>query len=150
MAAAKSAAQRALANFYAHDAFAAAQGKEREAAAALARGEQAGSLFQAAEAAYATAADHAKKSALETQRLVPQRAALDESHARVSERRKQALRVGADRLAKSLFDEAQARQVEGDRLQDGNDVAGAARMYDDAATRYDAAIRRVEAAREGK
>ena len=152
MATSRRTAERAAAGFYANDAFDRARLKETEAEAAAARSDHATAsrLFQDAQSAYESATEEAKENAGERERLAPLRAALEQARAKVAERRKEALRVEADRLAQAVFFEAQARQVEGDRLLDRKDLTGAARGYNDAAERYDAAIRRAEASREGK
>lgn len=72
-----------------------------------------------------------------------EQAALDKSYAKLVDRWKEAQRLEADRLAKPLFEQAQARHLEGDRLREAKDLKEAARVYEDAAARYEAAIRRV-------
>jgi len=74
------------------------------------------------------------------------KANLDQAHASAAARRQQALTAEADNLAKDVFDQAQARQVEGDGLASRKDLAAAARAYQDAAERYGEAVLRARAA----
>ena len=78
------------------------------------------------------------------------RSSLDQAHAAAAGRRQQALAAEADQLARDLFDQAQARQVEGDGLASRKELAAAVRAYQDAAERYGEAAIRARAARPVK
>jgi eukaryotic-like serine/threonine-protein kinase len=149
MTAAKQAAERVAAAFYARNRFASAQTKERDGVAALGNSDYAAaaSLFSAAQSDYQTAMAEAPQEEEKERQLARLRANLDEAHAAVAARRQQALAAEADRLARDVFDQAQARQVEGDGLAGRKDFAAAARAYQDASERYGEAASRARAAR---
>jgi eukaryotic-like serine/threonine-protein kinase len=152
MTAARQAAERVAAGFYARKRFASAQGKERDGVAALGKSDYATAvgLFAEAQAEYQTAMAETPREEDSERQLAQLRAGLDQAHAAVAARRQQALAVEADQLARDLFDQAQARQVEGDGLASRKDLAAAARAYRDAAERYGEAAARARATRSGK
>jgi serine/threonine-protein kinase len=152
MTAAKQAAERVAAGFYARARFASAQSKERDGAAAMGRAEYAaaGSLFTEAQAEYQAALAEVPREEEKERQLALLRSGLDQAHAAVAAQRRQALAAEADQLARDAFDQAQARQVEGDGLAGRKELAAAARAYRDAAEGYAAAERRARAARSVK
>ncbi len=152
MTAAKQAAEGVAAGFYTRARFASAQSKERDGVAAMGRGEYAaaGSLFTEAQAEYQAALAEAPREEEKERQLALLRSGLDQAHAAVAAQRRQALAAEADQLARDSFDQAQARQVEGDGLASRKELAAAARAYRDAAEGYAAAERRARAARSVK
>jgi hypothetical protein len=152
MTAAKQAAERVAAGFHARARFTSAQSKERDGVAAMGRGEYAaaGRLFTEAQAEYQAALAEVPREEEKERQLTLLRSSLDQAHATVAARRRQALAAEADQLARDAFDQAQARQVEGDSLSSRKDLAGAARAYLDAAEGYGEAERRARAARSVK
>jgi hypothetical protein len=152
MTAARQAAERVAAGFYARKRFASAQSKERDGVAALGKLDYATAvgLFAEAQAEYQAAMAEAPREEDNERQLAQLRAGLDQAHAAVAARRQQALAAEADQLARDLFDQAQARQVEGDGLASRKDLAAAARAYRDAAERYGEAAARARATRSGK
>ena len=123
MVAARQAAERVAAGFYARNRFNSAQSKEREAMAALGRSDYAAAvgLFGQAQSEYQAATAEAPR---------------EEENER--------------QLARDLFDQAQIRQVEGDGLASRKELAAAARAYQDAAERYGEATARARAARPAR
>jgi len=152
MTAAKQAAEGVAAGFYARARFASAQSKERDGAAAMGRGEYAaaGSRFAEAQAEYQAALAEVPREEEKERQLALLRSDLDQAHAAVAARRRQALAAEADQLARDVFDQAQTRQVEGDGLASRKELAAATRAYRDAAEGYAAAERRARAARSIK
>jgi hypothetical protein len=152
MIAARQAAERVAAGFYARKRFGSAQGKERDGLAALGKADYAAAagLFAAAQAEYQAAAVEAPREEENERQLARLRTGLDQAHAAAAARRQQALAAGADQLARDLFDQAQARQVEGDGLASRKDLVAAARAYQDAAARYEEATARARAARPAR
>ena len=152
MTAARQAAERVAAGFYARQRFASAQGKERDGVAALGKSDYAAAvgLFAAAQSDYQAAMAEVPREEEKERQLAQLRASLDQAHAAVAARRQQALAVQADQLARDIFDQAQARQVEGDGLASRKDLAGAARAYQEAADRYGEATARARAARPAR
>jgi hypothetical protein len=140
------------AGFYARKRFGSAQGKERDGLAALGKADYAAAagLFAAAQAEYQAAAVEAPREEENERQLARLRTGLDQAHAAAAARRQQALAAGADQLARDLFDQAQARQVEGDGLASRKDLVAAARAYQDAAARYEEATARARAARPAR
>jgi hypothetical protein len=149
MGAARRAAEKVAAGFFAHRRFASAQEKEREGLAALDRSEytEATRLFAEAQSEYQISVPEAVQEAERERQLAPARASLEQAHEAVDARRREALAADAERLARDVFDQAQARQVEGDGLAGRQDLGAAAQAYRDAAERYGEAIRRARAAR---
>jgi hypothetical protein len=152
MTAAKRAAEQAAAGFFAHKRFTSAQGKERDGMAALglpAYG-TAIRLFAEAQSEYQAAVQEARQEAERDRQLAPLKSGLEQAHGAAAARRQQALAAEADHLARDVFDQAQARQVEGDGLANRQDLAAAAQAYRDAADRYGEATLRARAARAAK
>jgi hypothetical protein len=152
MAAARQAAERVAAGFYARKRFAAAQSKERDGLAAFGRSDYAAAagLFAEAQSDYHAAMVEAPREEENERQLARLRTSLDQAHAAAAARRQQALAAGADQLARDVFDPAQARQVEADGLASRNDLVAAARAYQDAAARYEEAAARARAARPAR
>jgi hypothetical protein len=152
MTAARQAAERVAAGFHARARFASAQSKERDGVAAMGRGDYAaaGSLFTEAQAEYQAARAEVPREEEKERQLTLLKSDLDQAHAAVAARRRQALAAEADELARASFDQAQARQVEGDGLASRKELAAAARAYRDAAEGYADAERRARAARSVK
>jgi serine/threonine protein kinase len=152
MTVARQAAARVAAGFHARARFASAQSKERDGVAAMGRGDYAvaGSLFTEAQAEYQAARAEVPREEEKERQLALLRSDLDQAHAAVAARRRQALAAEADQLARASFDQAQARQVEGDGLASRKELAAAARAYRDAAEGYADAERRARAARSVK
>jgi predicted Ser/Thr protein kinase len=149
MTAARRAAERVAAEFYARRRVASAQSKERDGMAALGKSDYAAAigLFAEAQSEYQAAAQEAPLEEEKERQLALLRTGLDQAHASAAAGRAQALAVEADHLAKDLFDQAQARQVEGDGLATRKELAAAAKAYRDAAERYGEAVLRARAAR---
>jgi len=152
MTAARQAAERVAAGFYARQRFASAQSKERDGDAALGKSDYAAAarLFAEAQSEYQTAMAEAPREEEKERQLARLRSSLDQAHAAAAGRRQQALAAEADQLARDLFDQAQARQVEGDGLASRKELAAAVRAYQDAAERYGEAAIRARAARPVK
>ena len=149
MTASKQAAERVAAAFYARNRFASAQGKESDGIAALGKSDYAtaAGLFAAAQSDYQAAMAEVPREEEKERQLARLRTSLDQAHAAVAARRQQALAAEADQLARDVFDQAQARQVEGDGLAGRKDLAAATRAYQDAAERYGEAASRARAVR---
>jgi serine/threonine protein kinase len=149
MTAARQAAERVAAGFYARNRFASALMKEREGMAALGKSDYlaASALFAEARSEYQAAMVDAPREEENQRKLTALSASLDQAHAAVAARRQEALTAQADQLARELFDQAQARQVEGDEFASRKDLAAAARAYQQAAVRYGEATARARAAR---
>jgi hypothetical protein len=64
--------------------------------------------------------------------------------------REQALRIGADRLAREPFEAGRAREAEGASLEGQQQLAAALQAYQDASQRYGAAVSRAQVARPAK
>ena len=152
MTAARQAAERVAAGFYARKRFASAQSKERDGVTALGKSDYAAAvgLFAEAQSDYQAAMAEAPREEENERQLAGLKAGLDQAHAAVAARRQQALAAAADQLARDLFDQAQARQVEGDGLASRKDLAAAVRAYQDAAERYGEAAARARAARPAR
>src|SRR5262245_44884595 len=152
MTAARQAAEGVAAGFYARQRFASAQSKERDGVAALGKSDYAAAvgLFAAAQSDYQAAMAEVPREEEKERQLAQLRTSLDQAHAAVAGRRQQALAVQADQLARDIFDQAQARQVEGDGLASRKDLAGAARAYQEAADRYGEATARARTARPAR
>jgi serine/threonine-protein kinase len=149
---ARQAAERVAAGFYARTRFASARSKERDGMARLAQSDYtaASRLFAEAQSEYQAAAAEAPGEEEKERQLARLRTGLDQAHAGVAASRREALAAQADQLAKELFDQAQARQVEGDGLAGRKELAAAARAYQEAAERYGQAAARARAARPGR
>ena len=149
MAAARRAAEKVAAGFFAHRRFVSAKSKEDEGLAALGRSEyaEAARLFADAQAEYQTSVPEALQEAERDRQLAPLKANLEQAHAAVAARRQEALAADAEQLAREVFYQAQARQVEGDGLARREDFVAAAQAYRDAAERYGEAIRHARSAR---
>jgi len=152
MTAARLAAERVAAGFYASNRFLSAQTKEREGVAALSKSAYvtASALFAEAQSEYQVATAEAPLEEQNQRKLAALRTSLDQTHAAVATRRQQALAAKADELAKELFDQAQAQQVEGDTLASRKDFAAATRAYQEATARYGEATERARAAPPAK
>jgi serine/threonine-protein kinase len=152
MTAAKQAAERAAAGFYARARFTSAQSKERDGLAAMGRREYAaaGRLFTEAQAEYQAALAEVPREEERERQLALLRTGLDQAHAAVAARRQEALAAEADQLARDAFDQAQARQIDGDSLASRKELAAAARAYREAAEGYAQAERRARAVRSVK
>ena len=72
---------------------------------------------------------------------------LDQAHAAAAARRQDALAAEADKVARDVFDQAQAKQVEGDNLVSRKNLVAATRAYQEAADRYGEAVVRAKAVR---
>jgi hypothetical protein len=128
------AAEEAAAAFYAPNRFSSARSKEEEAAAALVRSdyESAVRLFGEAQSEYQAAAQEAKPGA----EAARQEAIVQESRGTTITRRAEARTAGAERLAKDVFEAAQSKHLEADRLDKARDFSAAAQAYRDAAKLY--------------
>ena len=152
MLAARQGAERVAAGFYARNRFSSAQSKEREGMAALGRQDYAAAvgLFGQAQSDYQAATAQVPREEESQHQLDRLKSSLDQAHAAAAERRQQALAARADQLARDLFDQAQARQVEGDGLAGRKELAAAARAYQEAAERYGEATTKARAARPAR
>ena len=146
---AKRAAERVVAQFFARKRFEAAQSKERDGMTALGKSDYAAAigLFTEARTEYLAAAQEAPAEEEKARQQTVLRSTLDEAHASAAARRQEALSAEADKVAREVFDQAQAKQVEGDRLVSRNDLIAATRAYKEAAGRYAEAIVRARAVR---
>ena len=146
---AKRAAERVVAQFFARKRFEAAQSKERDGMTALGKSDYAAAigLFTEARTEYLAAAQAAPAEEEKARQQTVLRSTLDEAHASAAARRQEALSAEADKVAREVFDQAQAKQVEGDRLVSRNDLIAATRAYKEAAGRYAEAIVRARAVR---
>jgi Protein kinase domain len=138
-----------------------ATGIEREAETALKRQDfdRAQILWGQAEEAYRRAEAEAQKRAVAVpppppMKVVPPapdtsaaRQAVERARATVMSNREQALRSGADRLAKDLIDVARAKEAEAAALEGQQQFAAATQAYQDAAQRYGEAVSRARVAR---
>jgi eukaryotic-like serine/threonine-protein kinase len=149
MVEAKRAAERVAAEFFARKRFEAAQGKERDGMTALGKSDYAAAIgrFTEARAEYQAALQEVPaEEEKERQRSLVQ-ANLDQAHAAAATRRQEALVAEADKVARDVFDQAQAKQVEGDNLVSRKNLAAATRAYQEAADRYGEAVVRALAVR---
>jgi serine/threonine protein kinase len=149
MVEAKRAAERVAAEFFARKRFEAAQGKERDGMTALGKSDYAAAIgrFTEARAEYQAALQEVPaEEEKERQRSLVQ-ANLDQAHAAAATRRQEALVAEADKVARDVFDQAQAKQVEGDNLVSRKNLAAATRAYQEAADRYGEAVVRARAVR---
>jgi eukaryotic-like serine/threonine-protein kinase len=149
MAEAKHAAERVAAEFFARKRFDAAQGKERDGMTALAKSDYAAAigLFTEARTEYQAALQEAPAEEEKERQRSLVRSNLDQAHASAAARRQEALAAEADKVARDVFDRAQAKQVEADGLANRKDLAAAARAYQEAADRYGEAVVRARAVR---
>jgi serine/threonine-protein kinase len=149
MAEAKRAAERVAAGFFARKRFEAAQSKERDGMTALGKSDYAGAIgrFTEARTEYLAAAQEVPAEEEKDRQQTVLRSTLDEAHAAASARRQEALSAEADKVAREVFDQAQAKQVEGDRLASRNNLIAATRAYKEAADRYAEATVRARAVR---
>jgi eukaryotic-like serine/threonine-protein kinase len=149
MAEAKRAAERVAAEFFARKRFDAAQGKERDGMTALAKSDYAAAigLFTEARTEYQAALQEAPAEEEKERQRSLVRSNLDQAHASAAARRQEALAAEADKVARDVFDRAQAKQVEADGLANRKDLAAAARAYQEAADRYGEAVVRARAVR---
>jgi hypothetical protein len=149
MAEAKRAAERVAAQFFARKRFEAAQSKERDGMTALGKSDYAAALglFTEARTEYLAAAQEVPAEEEKDRQQNVLRSTLDEAHAAVAARRQEALTAEADKVAREVFDQAQAKQVEGDRLVSRNNLIAATRAYKEAADRYAEATVRARAVR---
>ena len=150
--AARQAAERVAAGFYARNRFLSAQTKERQALAALGKSDYVtgSALFAEAQSEYQAATIEAPREEENQRKVAALNASLDQAHAAAAARRQEALTAQADQLARELFDQAQARQVEADGLASRKDLAAAARAYQEAAARYGEAAARARALRPAR
>jgi hypothetical protein len=149
MTAARRAAEQAEAPQYAPRLLAAAQAKERDGQAALGRSDhgQASRLFNDAQADYQGAAREAEAG---RKHVVAIRATADQSRSRMLSRREEAEKADAARLAREIFDAAQAKQAEADGLMSRQNFVPASTTYQDAAERYMEAALRARAVHEAR
>ena len=142
MTAARRAAVQASAARYAPKLFATAQSKDTDASAALGRSDWSGALrlFGDARADYQAAVQEARRESEREGRQVEQ------TRTAMLARREEAMKAGADRLAKDAFDAAQARQGQADDLVARQNFAAALPAYQDATERYGDAGRQAKAA----
>jgi serine/threonine-protein kinase len=149
MAEAKRAAERVAAEFFARKRFEAAQSKERDGMTALGKSDYTAAvgLFTEARSDYQAAAQEAPAEEEKERQQSVLKSTLDEAHAAVAARRQEALTAEADKVAREIFDQAQAKQVEGDRLAGRNSLVAATRAYKEAADRYAEATVRARAVR---
>jgi len=152
MAAARRSAEQAAAGFFAHKRFTSAKSKERDGVAAFAKSDYAGAirLLVEAQSEYDAAVPEARREAARRGQIAPLMAGLEQAHAAAAEGRQQALAAEAHYLAKDIFDDAQARQVEADGLESRAELAAAALAYRDAGERYREATLRARAARTAR
>jgi predicted Ser/Thr protein kinase len=149
-ASARRAAEQVAAAYYAGKLFGSAQGKERDATTALERAdyESAVRLLGEAESGYQAAAQESRRESETDGRQATVKASVEQARARTASRREQAVTAQADRLARSLFEMAEAKHGEADSLAKRQDLTAAAQAYQDAAQLYVDAALRAQAARD--
>jgi serine/threonine-protein kinase len=149
MTEAKRAAERVAAEFFARKRFAAAKSKESDGITALGKSDYAAAigLFTEARTEYQAALQEAPAEEERERQRALLKSNLDEAHASAAARRQEALAAEADKVARDVFDRAQAKQVEADGLTNRKDLAAAARAYQEAADRYGEAVVRARAVR---
>src|SRR4030095_13339606 len=104
-------------------------------------------LFTEARAEYQAALQEVPaEEEKERQRSLVQ-ANLDQAAGSAATRRQEALAAEADKVARDVFDQAQAKQVEGDNLVSRKNLAAATRAHQEAADRYGEAVVRARAVR---
>ena len=144
-------AEQAGADHHAAKLLASAQTKERDGQTAFARSEYdaAGRLFREAQSDYQSATQEAKREAeMERRQLAMLKSSAEQSRSKTVTRREDAVKAEADRLAKPLFDAAQAKQTEADGLAGRQDFPAANQAYQDAADRYMEAAMRAQTVRD--
>ena len=149
MTEAKRAAERVAAEFFARRRFAAAQSKESDGITALGKSDYAAAigLFTEARSEYQAALQEAPAEEEKERQRSLVKSNLDQAHASAAARRQEALAAEADKVARDVFDQAQAKQVEADALANHKDLAAAARAYQEAADRYGESAVRARAVR---
>ena len=149
MTEAKRAAERVAAEFFARRRFAAAQRKESDGITALGKSDYAAAigLFTEARSEYQAALQEAPAEEEKEHQRSLLKSNLDQAHASAAARRQEALTAEADKVARDVFDQAQAKQVEADGLANRKDLAAAARAYQEAADRYGESVVRARAVR---
>ena len=149
MTEAKRAAERVAAEFFARRRFAAAQSKESDGITALGKSDYAAAigLFTEARSEYQAALQEAPAEEEKERQRSLVKSNLDQAHASAAARRQEALAAEADKVARDVFDQAQAKQVEADALANRKDLAAAARAYQEAADRYGESAVRARAVR---
>jgi eukaryotic-like serine/threonine-protein kinase len=149
MTEAKRAAERVAAEFFARKRFAAAQSKERDGITALGKSDYAAAigLFGEARSEYQAALQEVPAEEEKERQRTLVKGNLDQAHASAAARRQEALTAEADKVARDVFDQAQAKQVEADGLVNRKDLAAATRAYQEAADRYGEAVVRARAVR---
>ena len=152
MTAARRTAEQAGASQYAAKMLASAQSKERDAGTALGRSDYgaAARSFRDAESDYQAAAQEAKRESEAQGQLAMLKTSVEQWRSRTSTRRDEAVKTEANRLAKDVFDAAQAKQAEAEGLVGRQNYSAASFAYQDAAERYMEATRRAERVREAK
>jgi eukaryotic-like serine/threonine-protein kinase len=149
MTEAKRAAERVAAEFFARRRFAAAQSKERDGITALGKSDYAAAiaLFTEARSEYQAALQEAPAEEERDRQRSRLQTNVDQAHASAAARRQEALAAEADKVARDVFDRAQAKQVEADGLASRKDLPAAALAYQEAADRYGEAVVRARAVR---
>jgi hypothetical protein len=153
MTAARRGAEQAGADRYASKLLASAHTKERDGQSAFGRSDydSAGRLFREAHSDYQSATQEAKREAdVEQRQVATLKAAAEQMRGRTVNRRDQAVKAEANRLAKDLFDVAQAKQAEAEGLAGRQNFAAASQAYQDATDRYLEAILRTQVVREAR
>ena len=120
----------------------AATGEEKQRVAALQR--------QQSDAEQARAAQETKRASEAQQQVAMLTANVEQWRGRVLARREEAVRTEANRLAKDVFDAAQAKQTEAEGLIGRQNYTAASLAYQDAAERYMEATQRAQGVREAK
>jgi exonuclease SbcC len=120
----------------------AATGEEKQRVAALQR--------QQSDAEQARAAQETKRASEAQQQVAMLTANVEQWRGRVLARREEAVRTEANRLAKDVFDAAQAKQAEAEGLVGRQNYTAASLAYQDAAERYMEATQRAQGVREAK
>jgi eukaryotic-like serine/threonine-protein kinase len=149
MSEAKRAAERVAAEFFAPKRFAAAQSKESDGISALGKSDYAAAigLFGEARTEYQAALQEAPAEEEKERQRALLKSNLDQAHASAAARRQEALAAEADKVARDVFDRAQAKQVEADGLANRKDLVAAALAYQEAADRYRESVVRARAVR---
>jgi len=152
MAAARGTAEQAGASQHAPRLLASAQAKERNAGVALGRSDYGAAerSFRDAESDYQSAAQEAKRASEAQQQVAILTSNVEQGRKRALARREEALTIEANRLAKDVFDAAQAKQAEAEGLVNRQNYTAASLAYQDAAERYMEATHRAQGVREAK
>jgi hypothetical protein len=159
MARARTQAEKREAPRLAAKLWAEASAKESDAREALGRREygiaqlrfrEAEQVYQRAAQEARTAAEQLLTAAVQAEEATKLRQEVDRQRTLATGARERALRTGADRLARELYESARARETEAASLEGQQQFAAARQAYQDAAQRFGEALSRAQVARVAK